>query len=296
MVQRQALKQNSQLRRFLKAIEQYRKVGQFHLALPLVHKAVRLAYEPSDKAEAYAARGLVERGLERYEEAIKWLKKARAFYRRLTDLQGEAYCLWGLGGCERFRGKPANAVRYFQKAQRKFLTAGNRQGWVYSAFGLAGALRALGKTKDSLRTYQATWQTCRREHDTFGTAYGLCGMAHAYRKLSEKEKGVRPLFRLRKAERWYGESGRLYKKIGDLSSVGYTEWGVGKINQLKGNVDTAKPRFIRAEKDFRLAKDTRGLALARLGLAQLSGSPTEGKRVIRWARQRGVTAVMLNSY
>jgi len=252
--------------RMLDRVDRWRKVGRFHLALPIIKKVMRWANRKSPvwQAEAYAAWGLVQRGLERYGAAKKALRKAWTIYRRLGDVRGEAYAEWGLGGCERFCGRPRSALRYFQSARKKFLRAGDRLGWAYATFGWAGALRVLGGVSESLKAYQRAWQVCREARDTFGVAYGLCGMAHALRKLSQKN-GVRSLFYLRVAEGCYKRSGALYRKIGDRSSVGYTEWGLAQMAQARGEAARASRHLRRAESAFRAARDSRGLALVQRG-------------------------------
>lgn len=291
MVQRQADKRRRQWEASLQAIDRYRKVGRFRSALPLANRVVRMAESAAERAEAYAAKGLVERGLERYREAAVWLEKARDHYRRLGDVQGEAYVSWGLGGCERFRGKPKRAIGYFREAQQYFLAAGDRHGWTYATYGLAGALRVTGQVALSLRTYRSAWVRCQQHRDRFGIAYGLCGMAHAHRHLAQA--GVRSLYHWKEAERCYRQSGVLYRRIGDWSSVGYTSWGLGQAAR-RGASGQARKLFRRAAREFQKAGDSRGIALARLALVSLG----EGKLsdVISWASRRGISKATLNSY
>lgn len=280
--------QEERFKAWMGAIECYRSLGWFRKAVPLIQRALRLSsiLSPVHQAEVLAARGLVARGLEQFVDAIRWLKKAKSVYRSLSDIQGEAYSEWGLGGCERFRGRPREAVKQFIQAQRKFLRARDRHGWAYATFGLAGAMRVLGKIQPSLRAYQAAGKACRRSRDTFGTAYGLCGMAHALRKLE----------RWKEAERCYRRSGVLYRRMGDLSSVGYTAWGCGRLAATRGETVKARREYRLALRDFRTAQDTRGVALARWGLAMLEGSPRHMERALRWAKNHGVVPSVLKAY
>ena len=230
---------------------------------------------------------LVDRAQGSYARAVRRLDRLLKGSLAGKDWEEAAFILWALGGAFRFQGGLKASRNAFSKSLALARRAGDPTGEGYALFGLGGVSRVMGRLEESARHYSRALRAFEGTDDIFAKAYAQCGFANALRQLG----------RLREAERRYLVARRLYSRIEDEPDLAYVEWGLGKICLQRGELSRAAKLLGRASALFAKHKETRGMVLADVALAQAlhAGGKTRlaeslFEKAVRLARRRRIHA------
>ncbi len=234
-----------------------RLAGNFKKSISYYRLALKLAQRIDERAvaDAYAGLGTALRAIGKLHKAIEVFDIAWGIYKKIGDLEGQAYILWARGGTLRFMGALEHALKSFKKSLALYENLGDKSGIGYSLCGLGGVSRIMGDFEMSLEFYTKANAVFRKIKDKFGIAYSYCGIANANRMLGNFEK----------AKKYFALATKNYEKIGDKISYAYTLWGEGTLAKVIGDVDMAMEKFLKAEKIFTETGDKRGLIYSELG-------------------------------
>ncbi len=238
-----------------------RLAGEFGLGVKYYKMALRVAdkIDERSKADALAGLGTVFRTLGKFKDALDSFGRAFKIYKKLNDIEGQAYIYWALGGTFRFMGYFKKSFQLFRKALSIYEELGDKTGVGYTLCGLGGVSRMMGNFELSLDFYTRANLVMREVKDRFGIAYSYCGIANANRMFGD--------FVL--AEKYFNLATRNYEKIGDRVNYAYTLWGEGTLAKIKNDFEQAIEKFSKAEKIFTQTKDKRGLIYAELGKIEI---------------------------
>lgn len=257
-----------------------RLLGDFPAALADYGRALKVA--PRDDAALRADLGcglaLALRGAGEPLKAVRGLKTALAAYVRLNDAQGQAFCLWALGGAWRIAGRLPEALACLKQAEKAHQKLGDEEGLSYTYCALGGVHRMRGHLELSRAYYTKANTSMRQRRDLFGTAYSFCGLGNAARMLGD----------LKTAHGFFARAERAYARIGDRVSYAYTIWSMATAYKTSGETRRARSGFLRARALFCSTKDRRGLAYVFLGLAELTlmeGRPGAARALLKDASQ-----------
>ncbi len=203
--------------------------------------------------------GMCWRGLEKFSEAIRRLKKCSTAYRKRNDQEGFAYALWALGTTQRFAGRLSAAEKNLRQSVRLYEKLGDKNGLAYARCGLGGTLRMRGKNKESFGHYQWANRVFKIEKDRFGEAYSNCGQGNALRM---QGKVMAALPYMTKAE-------VLYRKLGQKGPLAFVLWSRAQAEISLKKFSSAKKRIAESRRIFKSVSDPRGLVYADLGEGQL---------------------------
>jgi len=223
------------------------------------------------RADLACGRALAWRGAGEPRKALRGLNATLKAYRKLKDTQGQAFCLWALGGAWRIAGDLRKALACLKLAEKAYQRLGQDEGLAYVHCALGGVHRMLGDAGLSLNYYRSANASMRRRRDVFGIAYSFCGLGNAARMRGDLATA---LAFFRKAE-------GVYARIGDRVSFAYTLWSLATTYKAQGVLPKAAATFKRAGTLFVATGDRRGLAYVALGFAELAalrGQPTQALR------------------
>ncbi|MEN3039813.1 MAG: tetratricopeptide repeat protein, partial [Candidatus Kryptonium sp.] len=132
-----------------------RLAGSFKKAIRYYNLALKLAkrIDEVSVADALSGMGTTLRAIGKLEQAVKSFDVAYEIYKRLNDIEGQAYILWAKGGTFRFMGLIDHAFKSFKEAFVIYKSLGNKAGMGYSLCGLGGASRVMGNFEESLEYY-----------------------------------------------------------------------------------------------------------------------------------------------
>lgn len=215
-------------------------------------------------------RAMVDRAEGRHEASLRVLRPMLAQAVLGRDWAEAGFLLWAIGGAERLMGWLEESAASFERSLAFFRRAKDSSGAGYALFGLAGVSRIKGGLSASERHYREAGRMFAATDDAFGKAYALCGTANALRQLG----------RLREAEALYRRSEKLYASLGDEVDLAYVVWGRGKVRLHTGRLREAEAFLKKALGMFARGRETRGVLLSQLALAQAlyaQGRTAEGE-------------------
>lgn len=244
-----------------------RLAGDFKKSINYYRLALKLAKEIDERAvaDAYAGLGTALRAIGKLYKAIEVFNIAWGIYKKIDDVEGQAYVLWARGGTLRFMGSLKQAFESFKKSLTLYKRLGDRAGIGYSLCGLGGVSRIMGDFEKSLEFYTEANAVFKKIKDKFGIAYSYCGIANANRMLGNFEK----------AKKYFALATKNYEDIGDKISYAYTLWGEGTLAKVVGDTDKAMEKFLKAEKIFAETGDKRGLIYTELGKVEVEFTRSE---------------------
>jgi tetratricopeptide (TPR) repeat protein len=245
-----------------------RLLGDFPESLQAYRAALKAAprADAALKADLLCGHALALRGAGKPKPALSGLRKARAAYARLKDPEGEAFCLWALGGTLRIAGELPAGLAELKKARKAWERLGGGEGLAYVHCALGGVYRMLDRPAESLAHYSAANAAMRERKDVFGTAYSYCGLGNAARMRGD----------LPEALAYFRRAEKVYARIGDRVSFAYTLWSLATAYKLQGRLTEALKAFRRADALFVSTGDRRGRAYVALGYAEIAA--LQGKR------------------
>ena len=201
---------------------------------------------------------LVDRAEGRHGASLKALRKMLARSLGRNDLSQAGFLLWAIGGAERLAGRLRESAASFERSLAICRRHRDASGAGYALFGLAGVSRIRGRLLDSAAHYREAGRFFEKTEDVFAKAYAHCGLANALRQLG----------RLAQAEEHYRRSEALYSSLGDEVDLAYVVWGRGRIREQRGDLASARTLLQKALAMFLRNKETRGVVLSEIALAQ----------------------------
>jgi len=254
-----------------------RMLGFFEEAKKAYKEALEIAIQGGESdlevADALVGLGLAQRGLGEIKEARHNLFKALELYQEYDDPEGEAFCLWALGGLLRAEGELLRAKEVFEDAVFLFEQLEDDKGKAYCYCGLGGLTRVMGKYDQSFYYYKNANQLFEKCDDLFGMAYSYCGIGNAYRLKEKYEEALA----------YFDKATTLYKEIGDKVSFAWTVWSKANTYKMLLALERGQEELIKAEELFEETKDRRGLILCKLNHAEiLKLKGKDDKAIILW--------------
>jgi tetratricopeptide (TPR) repeat protein len=74
---------------------------------------------------------------------------------------------------------------------------------------------------------------------------------------------------IERARRHYARAHALYSRLEDRGDLGFVEWGLGQLHQLRGELTAAERRYRAARAAFAQAHEERGLVMTEKSMAEV---------------------------
>lgn len=240
-----------------------RMLGLFEEAKKAYEEAMSIAMQGEgdelEVADTLVGLGLAQRGLGEIGEAKRNLLKALELYQDNDDPEGEAFCLWALGGLLRAEGELLKAKEAFEDAVFIFEQLGDNKGKAYCYCGLGGLSRVMGRYEESSYYYETANQLFQTHGDVFGMAYSYCGIGNAYRVKEKYEEALQ----------YFDKATVLYNEIGDKVSFAWTVWSKANTYKMIFDLEKGEKELAKAKGLFEETKDKRGLILCKLNQVEI---------------------------
>jgi len=296
--------------------------GQFRAALELLERALHLAQEPLQRADAFAVIGQAtlrlsdyQRASQAYRDSLAWseqendagrmtrailglseVAKWRDDFRSLARLQARglalartvddhsaiAHHIANAGIIARAQGDYQTEVERQQEALAIYRHLGELSGMAHCLDNLGVAYSALGRYDEASAHLWEALALCEDVGDRWGVARALNGLAFIARCSRDWAE----------AERLYKDSLERFRDSGDLWGVGSGLNGLGYVAWLSGNLPAAYDYFTESRAICEQIGDLWGVAVCDTGLGHVardSGQHEEAAHRLVEALRQGLT-------
>jgi tetratricopeptide (TPR) repeat protein len=205
------------------------------------------------------------------QAASQYLMQALSIFQELGDKSESGSTMDTIAHLYQFQSKYLEAIEQWQNAQANLREGGQ---WVFSAYifmNLADVYSRLGEHEVVFQNYQAASQALSELGLLFGTSHALSAESIYALRYSD----------IQHARRTRHKSLSLYQEAGHASGIAWSNWEMGEISRVAGDLPEAREWFEKARILFENLGDTTSSIFIHRGLgdiAQMSGDFAEAKK------------------
>jgi len=163
--------------------------------------------------------GLVNQGLNQFDDAERFFNESLEIRRRIGDTRGVAVCLNNLALVNRVRGRFDDAIRFAQEAREVATGMGDQERVAASWMSLGETYQDAGRPEEALTAYQESLKIMREAGDENSLAQSLRNLGYVNAILG---KYVEAFFFMKEAlakARAGGDKAALMRSLGDIAVV-----------------------------------------------------------------------------